>query len=66
LPGWVVIDGATAAAWLTVSVALLLLTLPAELLMTTEKLEPLSVIDVTGVEYKLEVAPVILAPFFLH
>jgi hypothetical protein len=46
----VVIDGATAAAWFTVSVALLLVMLPAELLMTTEKLEPLSVIDVTGVE----------------
>jgi hypothetical protein len=66
LPGCVVIDGATAAAWLTVRVALLLLTLPAELLMTTEKLEPLSVVVVAGVEYELEVAPVMFVPFFLH
>jgi hypothetical protein len=51
---------------LTVRVALLLLTLPAELLMTTEKLEPLSVVVVAGVEYELEVAPVMFVPFFLH
>jgi hypothetical protein len=41
-------DGATAGAWLTVSVALLLVTLPAELLTITENADPLSVVAVAG------------------
>jgi hypothetical protein len=60
-----VIDGATAAAF-TVRVALLLVALPAELVATTEKVEPLSAVVVAGVVYELEVAPVMLAPFFRH
>ena len=59
------IDGAVAAAF-TVRVALLLVALPAELVTTTEKLEPLSAEVVAGVVYELEVAPVIIAPFFFH
>ena len=65
LPGCDVIEGATAGA-LTVRVALLLVALPAELVITTEKLEPLSAVVVAGVVYELEVAPVIFVPFFLH
>jgi len=60
-----VTDGATAAA-LTVRVALLLVALPAELLTTTEKVDPLSAVVVAGVVYELEVAPVMLAPFLRH
>ena len=63
--GCEVIDGATAAGF-TVKVALLLVTLPAELVTTTEKVDPLSVVVVAGVVYELEVAPVIFVPFFLH
>jgi hypothetical protein len=48
LAGWVVIDGATAAA-LTVSVAALLVALPALLLTTTANWEPLSEVVVAGV-----------------
>jgi hypothetical protein len=48
LDGCDVIDGATAAAF-TVKVALLLVALPAELLTTTEKLDPLSAVPVAGV-----------------
>jgi hypothetical protein len=65
LAGGEVIDGATAAAF-TVNVALLLVALPAELVTTTEKLDPLSVVVVAGVVYELEVAPVIFVPFLLH
>jgi hypothetical protein len=43
-----VIDGATAGAF-TVRVALLLVALPAELVTTTEKVEPLSAVVVAGV-----------------
>jgi hypothetical protein len=43
-----VIDGATAAAF-TVKVAVLLVALPAELVTTTEKLDPLSPVVVAGV-----------------
>jgi len=43
-----VIDGATAAAF-TVNGAALLVTLPAELVTTTEKEVPLSVVVVAGV-----------------
>jgi hypothetical protein len=43
-----VIDGATAAGF-TVKVALLLVALPAELVTTTEKVEPLSAVVVAGV-----------------
>ena len=59
------IDGATAAA-LTVRVALLLVALPAELVTTTEKVEPLSAVVVAGVVYELDVAPLMFAPFFRH
>ena len=48
LAGWVAIEGATAAA-LTVSVAALLVTLPAVLLTTTVNCEPLSAEVVAGV-----------------
>ena len=48
LAGCVVIEGATAAA-LTVSVAALLVTLPAVLLTTTVNCEPLSAEVVAGV-----------------
>ena len=48
LAGCEVIDGATAAGF-TVKVALLLVALPAELVTTTEKLDPLSVVVVAGV-----------------
>ena len=44
--GWVVMLGATAV---TVRVAAVLVTLPAELLTVTEKLEPLFEAAVTGV-----------------
>jgi hypothetical protein len=43
-----VIDGATAAAF-TVKVAVLLVALPAELVTTTEKLDPLSAVVVADV-----------------
>jgi hypothetical protein len=46
--GWDVIDGATAAAF-TVKVAALLVALPAELVTTTEKADPLSAVVVAGV-----------------
>jgi len=49
LTGCVVIDGAVAAAWLTVSAALLLVMLPAELLIITENVDPLSVVAQAGV-----------------
>jgi hypothetical protein len=48
LAGWVVIVGATAAAF-TMSVAALLVTLPAELLTTTVNWVPLSKLVVAGV-----------------
>jgi hypothetical protein len=48
LAGWVVIEGATAAA-VTVRVAVLLVTLPVELLTTTLNWLPLSEIAVAGV-----------------
>ena len=48
LAGWVVIEGATAAA-LTVRVAVLLVTLPVELLTVTVNALPLSEVAVTGV-----------------
>jgi len=43
-----VIEGATLAAF-TVRVALLLVAVPAELVTTTEKVEPLSAVVVAGV-----------------
>jgi len=49
LTGCVVIDGATAEAGLTIRVALLLVTLPAELLIVTENVDPLSVVALAGV-----------------
>jgi len=48
LPGCDVIEGATAAAF-TVNVAVLLVALPAELVTTTEKADPLSAVVVAGV-----------------
>ena len=50
----------------TVKVALLLVALPAELLTTTTKVEPLSALVVTGVVY-VEAVPLLTAvPFFCH
>ena len=63
--GCVVMDGATAAAF-TVKIALPLVALPAELVITTEKVDPLSAVVVAGVVYELDVAPVMFAPFFRH
>jgi hypothetical protein len=48
LDGCDVIDGTTAAAF-TVKVAALLVALPAELVTTTEKADPLSAVVVAGV-----------------
>lgn len=48
LAGCDVIDGATVAAF-TVTLALLLVALPAEFVTTTEKLDPLSDVVVGGV-----------------
>ena len=48
LAGCVVMEGATAAAF-TVSVAALLVAVPAVLLTTTSNVEPLSEVIVTGV-----------------
>jgi len=62
LAGWVVIDGATAAA-LTVRVAALLVALPTLLLTTTVNCAPLSEVVVAGVVKVEEVAPLIAAPF---
>jgi len=65
LAGCVVIEGAVAPEF-TLSTALLLVALPAELLTTTEKDDPLSAVVVAGVVYELDVAPVMFVPFFLH
>jgi hypothetical protein len=46
--GWVVIEGATAAAF-TVSVAAALVTVPAVFVTTTRNVDPLSAVVVTGV-----------------
>ena len=59
------IAGATGAG-LTVRVAALLVTLPAELLTTTVNCAPLSDVAVAGVLYVADVAPVIDVPFFFH
>jgi hypothetical protein len=48
LAGCAVIDGATAAAF-TLRTALLLVALPAELVTTTEKADPLSAVVVAAV-----------------
>ncbi len=65
LAGCVVIEGATAAA-LTVRVAALLVTLPAELLTITVNCAPLSELVVAGVVYEVEVAPLTDVPFLFH
>ena len=65
LTGCVVIDGATPAA-LSVSVAALLVALPALLVTTTANSEPLSELVVAGVVYVEAVAPLIAVPFFCH
>jgi hypothetical protein len=49
LAGWLVIEGATSVLPLTVSVAVLLVIFPAELLTTTENFAPLSDVLVVGV-----------------
>src|SRR5439155_142078 len=56
----------TALHYWTVSIALLLVTLPALLLTTTEKRLPLSAAVVAGVVYEELVAPVIFTPFLRH
>jgi hypothetical protein len=65
LTGCVVIDGATPAA-LSVSVAALLVALPALLVTTTLNREPLSELVLAGVVYVEEVAPLMAVPFFCH
>jgi len=65
LTGCVVIDGATPTA-LSVSVAALLVALPALLVTTTLNSEPLSELVVAGVVYVEEVAPLMAVPFFCH
>jgi hypothetical protein len=65
LAGCVVNDGATVAA-LTVSVALLLVALPATFVTTTLNNAPLSEMVVAGVVYEVEVAPLMFTPLFLH
>jgi hypothetical protein len=65
LTGWVVIDGGTPAA-LSVSVAALLVALPALLATTTTNSEPLSELVVVGVVYVEDVAPLMAVPFFCH
>ena len=58
-------DGATGAA-LTIRVAVELGVLPAALLTTTWKAEPLSAVVVAGVVKFEAVAPEIFVPFFFH
>ena len=65
LAGCVVIDGATAAA-LTVSVAVVLVAVPAEFVTITRKDEPLSAVVFAGVVYVAEVAPEMFTEFFCH
>jgi hypothetical protein len=65
LTGCVVIDGATPAA-LSVSVAALLVALPALLVTTTINRDPLSELVPAGVVYVEEVAPPMAVPFFCH
>jgi hypothetical protein len=50
----------------TVSVAVLLVTEPAELLTITSKVDPLSAVVVAGMVYWAALAPEIFAPFFCH
>jgi hypothetical protein len=65
LTGCVVIDGATPAA-LSVSVAALLVALPALLVTITLNRAPLSELVLAGVVYVEEVAPLRAVPFFCH
>jgi hypothetical protein len=53
-------------AALTVSVALLLVTLPVELLTVTEKLSPEFPVTVAAVVYEVAVAPLMAEPFIFH
>ena len=53
-------------AYFTVSVAGLLVTLPAMFVTTAENREPLSPLTVGGVIYEDFVAPEMFSPFFLH
>jgi hypothetical protein len=53
-------------AALTVSIAMLLVALPALLLTTTVNCALLSAVVSAGVVYVDEVAPLIATPFFLH
>lgn len=50
----------------TVSVAVLLVTEPAELLTITSKVDPLSAVVVVGMAYVAALAPEIFVPFFCH
>ena len=59
------IEGATAAA-LTVRVAVLLVTLPVELLTATLNCDPLSDVAVAAVVYVADVAPLMDVPFLHH
>jgi hypothetical protein len=53
-------------AELTVRVAMLLITLPVELLTATLNCDPLSDVAVAAVVYVAEAAPPIEVPFFRH
>jgi hypothetical protein len=50
----------------TTSMALLLVTFPAELLTMTEYADPLIAVVVADVVYELAFAPLMLLPFILH
>ena len=65
LDGCEVMDGATGAAN-TVSIAALLVTVPAESLTATVNAAPLSEVVVGGVVYDGALAPLMAAPFFFH
>ena len=65
LAGCVVIAGATVAL-VTVSIAALLVALPAVLVTTAVNCALLSVVVSAGVVYVDDVAPLIAVPFFFH
>jgi hypothetical protein len=64
--GRLAVEIVTPLAEATVSVAVVLLTRPAELLTATPNPAPLSTEVVGGVVYVAEVAPLIAAPFLFH
>jgi hypothetical protein len=65
LAGCVEMEGATAGLF-TISIAALLVALPAVLLTATANFALLSAVVSAGVVYVDEIAPLIIAPFLLH